>query len=86
MPDEQTIELTGKYRLVLLDDQDVEVGTVTALNLNPQSMLVVMPPTDDHFFPDKMMESLRDSFVHFDIRVLVLRQRVSFVRLEQVSE
>lgn len=83
---EETIELTTKYRLVLLDDQSVEVGTVTALNLNPQSVLVVMPPNDERLFTEKAIEQLTNRFDAFGIRVLVLPSRVSFVRLEQVSE
>lgn len=86
MSDEQTIELTTKYRLALLDERDVEVGTVTALNLNPQSVLVVMPPNDDWFFPEKKIERIAAAFAEFGIRTLVLPHRVSFVRLEQVNE
>lgn len=75
-----------KYRLVLLNDEDRVVGAVTDLDLSPQSLLVVMPPTPDHVFHEKYIKELSDAFSDLGIKVMILSFQASFVRIEQVNE
>jgi len=76
-----------KYRLVLLDDADQEIGYATAIALRPGSLLVVMPPPGE-ILPSQARENiamrLQEQMPGQAISVFAVH--AEFVRLEQVSE
>ncbi len=75
-----------KYRLVLLDDQNQEVGAVTTLDIDPSTVIVVMPAPGG-YLPEQVGMNIGKALEHQGLtRVVVLSQPAQFVRLEQVDE
>ncbi len=74
--------MTETYRVVLLDQDNREVGTAITLSFNPSDVLVIMPESGA-IFSEKMGDEITQGLDHMGIKGIVFHVPVQLARLEK---
>jgi ABC-type phosphate transport system ATPase subunit len=73
-----------KYRMVLLDENNNEVGSIVTIPIDERSIIVVMPQSGD-MFPMAMCDNISVALEYHGIKGIVFHIPVSFARLERTE-